>query len=167
MTALFHRLTALSIVLAGGLALAAPAVADAPLVPAPVTNAANPYFGRWAVFGDREVFTARGKLYKTMDIAPCGQGFCGVSVDPAGRCGITLFRFGGGQNPTSGALRGRGRWGSETKNIALNNYEDGIPSRRTVELYLGDGHDFGGRSGSMPRFHGEYRRTGVARCIAR
>jgi hypothetical protein len=93
-----------------------------------VSPASSPYYGRWTVDDESPVFTARGRLYKTIDVAPCGRDFCGVSVDDAGTCGATLFRFFG---------------------------------RRA------NGHSFGERSGSMPKFHANYRRLDAARCSAR
>ena len=51
------------------------------------------YFGRWTVSDDKPAFSAKGKLYKTFDVAPCGKDFCGISVSDSGSCGETLFRF--------------------------------------------------------------------------
>jgi hypothetical protein len=70
---------------ATGLALASGMVlADAPRQAtggrAVAADPRSPYYGRWTVGGAKEVFSARGKLYKTIDIAPCGRDFCGVSV---------------------------------------------------------------------------------------
>jgi hypothetical protein len=135
-----------------------PAAAEAP-------GAATPYYGRWTVAEDRPVFTARGKLYKTIDIAPCGRDFCGVSVDDKGKCGAVLFRF-LARNVAADTLRGHGKWGDERKNVVIYKY-DMDDAASNFELYLGDGHSFGERSGSMPKFHAEYRRLGNAKCSTR
>ena len=140
-----------------GIALSGPA-------PAAVEGGetATPYYGRWTVSEERPVFTARGKLYKTIDVGPCGRDFCGVSVDDKGKCGPLLFRF-LAKNVRAEELRGHGKWGNEQKNIAILRYDDSS----AFELYLGDGHNFGGRSASMPKFHADYRRAGNAKCSSR
>lgn len=151
------RLSMLVPVAVAGLALSgpAPAAADAP-------GSATPYYGRWTVDEDRPVFTARGKLYKTIDIAACGKDFCGISVDDKGKCGPVLFRF-LGKNVSAEMLRGKGKWGDEKKNVVIYSYGDDTG----FELYLGDGHSFGERSASMPKFHANYRKAGRASCSAR
>ena len=136
--------------------------------PPAATSASSPYFGRWAVSEDRSVFTTRGRLYKTIDVERCGRDFCGVSVDDRGRCGATLFRFLMAHADASDTLRGHGKWGDARMNVMLDNYEDDdAPGGRRVELYLGKGYDFGERSDNMPKFHAEYRKSGLAQCTAR
>jgi hypothetical protein len=143
------------------LALAGPALAGG-------TPASSPYYGRWTVSENRPVFTARGRLYRTIDVARCGSDFCGVSVGDKGACGTVLFRFLGGHATGTDVLHGHGKWGDAQKNIAIYSYTDTDgPGHNSVELYLGDGHDFGERSDNMPKFHATYRRLGSARCIAR
>jgi hypothetical protein len=154
------RMSMLVPVAAVGLALSGPAP-----VAAAAPGSATSYHGRWTVAEDRPVFTARGKLYKTIDIAPCGKDLCGVSVGDRGQCGTALFRV-LARNIHDYTLSGRGKWGNEQKNVVINTY-DGDDANSNFELYLGDGHSFGERSGSMPKFHAEYRRTGKARCTAR
>lgn len=157
--ALFHRLACLSIALAG----AASVQAAAP--------ASSRFYGRWAVSEERPVFTARGREYKTIDIAPCGNDFCGVSVADGGRCGAVLFRFLGhrARNDYDENLRGHAKWGNARKNVVVFWYDDGDkePITRTLELYLGEGYDFGERSANMPKFHANYARKGAAQCKAR
>ena len=159
MTALFHRFAAVSIGLAATLAAAAPLAAKAP---------DSPYWGRWTVNDKKAVFSSRGREYRTIDIAPCGKDFCGVSVGDNGRCGPVLFRFLMKRAPNGDELRGHGKWGSGRKNVMiwLFDYEDGN-LRRNMQLYLGDGYDFGERSENMPKFEAVYRKSGVARCTAR
>ncbi len=132
--------------------------------------ARSPYYGRWKVHEERPVFTAKGKLYKTIDIAPCGNDFCGVSVADNGKCGPTLFRFLASHADGTTTLRGKGRWGTDRKNVQIDTWEtdpsENVPGGRLINLYLGDGHDFGERSDNMPRFHAEYHRSGEARCKA-
>ena len=156
MKALFHSIAALSI----GLFSSIPALAAG----------TSPYYGRWTVNEDKPVWTAKGRMYRTIDIAPCGRDFCGVSVGDKGQCGPVLFRFlakhaGGGD-----ALHGRAKWGNATKNVQIGTWEldpKDWPGGREIDLYVGDGHDFGDRSANMPKFHGEYKRIGNARCLAR
>ena len=154
----------------GAVALAGAAhlAAGSPSAVSGAASGTSPYFGRWAVSEDRPVFTARGRLYKTIDVAPCGRDFCGVSVDDQGRCGTTLFRFLMAHADGADTLRGHGKWGAERKNVMLDNYEDSdAPGGHRIELYLGDGYDFGERSDNMPKFHAEYRKAGRAQCMAR
>lgn len=164
MTTLSQRIRYLSIAV---LALAG-------IITATVTSAAAPassrYYGRWSVSEDRPVFTARGRLYKTIDIAPCGNDFCGVSVNDKGQCGPVLFRFLGkrAHDDSGDYLRGHGKWGDARKNVVIYSFdEDGPPPNRTLELYLGEGYDFGERSDNMPKFHANYHRTRMAVCKAR
>lgn len=168
MKALFHSLAALSIGLVAALGVT---TSDLRASNAPRNVAApaqSPYYGRWAVSEERPVFTAKGRLYKTIDIAPCGRDFCGVSVSDANQCGAVLFRFLGSHADGDSTLRGHGRWGAATKTVQIDSYEmEGPPAGRGIDLYLGDGHDFGERSENMPKFHGEYRRLGEGRCTTR
>ncbi|MEQ1542775.1 MAG: hypothetical protein ABL926_11025 [Novosphingobium sp.] len=157
---LFHRLAGLSIMLAAATTASA---ASAP--------ASSRFYGRWAVADERPVFTARGREYKTIDIAPCGKDFCGVSVSDNGRCGAVLFRFLGHRARDEDAqdLRGHGKWGSARKNVLIYAFDDGeSPTpKRQIGLYLGEGYDFGERGGSMPKYHADYAHTGAAKCTAR
>lgn len=156
MKILSHCLAILSTIVAS-----APALAAAP--------ASSPYYGRWIVSEERPVFTARGREYKTIDIAPCGNDFCGVSVADKGQCGPVLFRFLGKRANADEWLKGHGKWGKDRKNVVIYSYDDDStkPITRTLELYLGEGYDFGERSDNMPKFHANYQKTGAARCKAR
>ena len=156
MKALFHSIAALSI----GLFAAIPALAAAP----------SPYYGRWTVKEAKPEWTAKGRMYRTIDIAPCGRDFCGVSVGDKGSCGPMLFRFLAKHAGGNDALHGHAKWGTQTKNVQIETWEtpaESWPGGREIDLYVGDGHDFGDRSENMPKFHGEYKRIGNARCTAR
>lgn len=157
MTALFHRAATLSIALTA-IASMSPAAA------AP----SSPYWGRWTVTDQSGPFSSRGREYKTIDIAPCGKDFCGVSVADNGKCGPTLFRFLMKRASGKEELRGHGKWGNGRKNVLIWMFrdEDDKP-RDEIQLYLGDGYDFGERSENMPKFDAMYRKSGVARCTAR
>lgn len=156
MIALFHRAASLSI--AAMLVTAALPAAAAP---------ARPYFGRWTL-NTNETLSSRGREYKTFDIAPCGRDFCGVSVNPNGSCGATLFRFLMKRADGKDSLRGHAKWGNARKNMVAWLYdEDGEEQQDNLQLYVGDGYDFGERSENMPKFDGTYRKSGVARCTAR
>lgn len=142
--------------------LAALATASASAAPPP-----SHHFGRWTVSDPAERFTAKGKLYKTIDIAPCGKDFCGVSVADRGQCGPTLFRF-LTKNSGRPMLQGHAKWGNAKKNIQIENWENPeSPGGREMEIYVGDGYDFGGRSDSMPKYNAVYKRLGQARCKVR
>ena len=169
MTALSHQFARLSMQLICGMAaLAGIACVAAGSQPAAAAGGTSPYFGRWTVSEDRPVFTPRGRLYKTIDFVPCGRDFCGVSVDDGGRCGATLFRFLMAHAGGDETLHGHGLWGAERKNVQIDTYADSErPEARTVEIYLGDGHDFNERSDNMPKFHAEYRKAGRAQCTSR
>jgi hypothetical protein len=154
-----------------GLALASGIVmAEAPQAGASTHFAPDPrssYYGRWTVSGDKEVFSSRGKLYKTIDIAPCGRDFCGVSVAVDQACGATLFRF-LARRTNDEMLHGHGVWGNVRKDITLEYYlNEEEPGGRIIVLNLGDGHDFGGRSDNMPKFTANYRPVSSARCTTR
>jgi hypothetical protein len=157
MKALFHPIAALSIAAALVSSVAVSAIEASP----------GPHFGRWTVSDPAARFTAKGKLYKTIDIAFCGKDFCGVSVGDKGQCGPTLFRF-LTKNARKPMLQGHGKWGNAKKNIQIENWENPeSPSGREMEIYVGDGYDFGGRSDSMPKYNAVYKRVGQARCKAR
>ncbi len=129
---------------------------------------ANVYLGRWTASEDKAAFSRRGLDYKTLDVASCGRDFCGVSVGRAGACGPTLFRFKAKSVTRQRGLSGHGRWGNAVKNVELFAWrETQMPGGRGLSLNLGDGHDFGSRSGSMPKFSADYSPAGTARCIAR
>lgn len=126
----------------------------------------TPYFGRWTVSDDKPVFTAKGKLYKTVDIAPCGNDFCGVSVDDKNQCGPTLFRF-LTIHAKNEQLVGHGLWGDARKKIEID-YVKPEADKPYVMLGLGaDDMDFTGREGSMPTYQANYKTTGQATCMAK
>lgn len=157
MKALFHSIAVLSIGV-----LAAPGAVAA--------TASSPYYGRWTINADKPVFTAKGQQYQSFDVAPCGRDFCGVSVSAKGQCGPVLFRFLAKHADGESTLYGHAKWGAMTKTVQIDTWETSAsewPGGRELALYLGDGHDFGERSENMPKFHGEYKRIGNARCTAR
>jgi hypothetical protein len=145
-------------------------MAEAPQRPAAghfAPDSRSAYYGRWTVSGAKEVFSTRGKLYKTIDIAPCGRDFCGVSVAANGTCGTTLFRF-LARRTNDEMLRGHGVWGNARKNITLEYYvNEDEPGGRVLDLNLGDGHDFGERSDNIPKFTANYRPVSAAQCTTR
>ncbi len=126
----------------------------------------SPYFGRWQVEEGDSRFSTRGRLYRTIDIAPCGRDFCGVSVNDQGGCGPTLFRFLGTHRDGDTRLIGHGRWGAAKKDITIDYYNSETPEEARFELNLGKGHDFGERGGSMPTFNATYSPHGSAQCRA-
>ena len=86
-------------------------------------TASSPYYGRWTVNEDKPVFTAKGRQYQTIDIAPCGKDFCGVSVGEKGQCGPVLFRFLARHASGETQLRGHAKWGDQTKNVQIGTWE--------------------------------------------
>lgn len=127
--------------------------------------ATDRYYGRWTVSDDTPAYSSKGILYKTIDLAPCGDDFCGVSVADDDSCGRVLFRF-----LTSHAddelLVGHGKWGKTKKKLELGyaKPEDAVPY---LYLALGsDDMDLTGREGSIPTFQANYERHGEAACTA-
>lgn len=139
------------------------------VAPAPAAAAGqSPYFGRWTVNDEEAKFSSKGIAYKTIDIAPCGTDFCGVSVNPNGTCGGVLFRFLGKHANGKTMLKGHARWGSAQKNVTIDSFEDAtFPSGRGFDLNLGDGYNFNERDGNIPKYYGTYKRIGASRCTAR
>lgn len=124
------------------------------------------YYGRWTVSDDKPVYSPRGKLYKTIDLAPCGKDFCGVSVADDHSCGQVLFRF-----LTTHAddedLIGHGKWGDSKKKLQIGLAK---PDDQPPYLYLGlgsDDMDLSGREGSIPTFQANYARSGEAVCTTK
>ncbi len=128
--------------------------------------ATSPYYGRWVSSDGERSFSSRGRDYRTIDIAPCGNDFCGVSVGANGQCGPVLFRFLAKRATADDALRGHGKWGKDRKNVVIY-YFDSDEDGKQLELYLGKGYDFGERSDNMPSFHTIYAPRGKAVCKAR
>lgn len=126
------------------------------------------YFGRWVVSDDKPAFTKRGILYKTIDVAPCGADFCGVSVSDKGDCGATLFRFLSIHSNVS-LLEGHGLWGDQKLKLQIEYQDpkDQDPPTTTPGFMLGLGDknfDFEGRDGSLPKFQANYKPAGAAVC---
>jgi len=125
----------------------------------------SPYFGRWTLMEEAQL-SSKGKLYKTIDVAPCSKDFCGVSVTDDGSCGPTLFRFFGFRTSQS-ELAGHGKWGDEKKKLVIMNLNSG-ETGGYIKLGIGDDDiDFTGREGSMPTFEANYTVTGAARCTTK
>ncbi len=125
----------------------------------------SPYFGRWINSEDKPRYSSKGILYKTIDIAPCGKDFCGVSVSDSGTCGATLFRF-LTIHANNEFLEGHGKWGSSKLKVQLvrNRNEKDEPN---LLIGLGDKtFDFEGREGSMPTYRGDYKRISESTCKA-
>lgn len=127
--------------------------------------ATDQYYGRWTLSDEKPVYSSKGISYKTIDIAPCGKDFCGVSVGEDSACGTTLFRL-----PTTPStdevFAGHGKWGKVEKTLQLNfaMMEDDQPY---LYVALGsDDMDITGREGSIPTFDAEYRLEGEAACTA-
>ncbi|MEP6826698.1 MAG: hypothetical protein ABJA10_01345 [Aestuariivirga sp.] len=126
------------------------------------------YFGRWTVSDDKPVFTKRGILYKTIDVAPCGADFCGVSVSDKGDCGATLFRF-LTEHADNDMLEGHGRWGDQKLKLQIEFLDPKTQNPPTttpgILLGLGDNNfDFEGREGSLAKFQANYKLDGDAKC---
>jgi hypothetical protein len=123
------------------------------------------YFGRWTVSDEKPDYSSKGLLYKTVDIAPCGKDFCGVSVDDKGVCGPTLFRF-FTAHAKDADLSGHGRWGKEKKKLEIS-YAQPSDAPPYLVLGVGDaGMDLTGREGSLPTFEANYKFMGKSSCSA-
>jgi hypothetical protein len=124
------------------------------------------FYGRWNVSDDKPVFSAKGKRYKTIDMAPCGNDFCGIAVEESDNCGPTLFRF-FTNHPDNEDLKGHGLWGKLKKTLIIG-YADPPGFKPHVYLGLGaDDMDFSGREGSEPTFQANYEKIGQASCTAK
>ena len=119
------------------------------------------HFGRFTVDDPTDKFSANGKLYRVVDIAPCGKDFCGVSVDGQ-TCGAILFRF-LSTHRADDTLEGHGKWGGEQLKLFIFASLDAP----TMTLSMG-GAKFNpeSRSGSVPTFTADYHRIGEATCKA-
>lgn len=107
--------------------------------------------------------SAKGKLYKTFDVAPCGKDFCGISVSDKGSCGETLFWF-LTIHENNDEITGLGRWGDVKKKLTVGIAKpDGLPSYMLLGLG-NDDLDITGREGSTPSFYANYKRQGDAVC---
>jgi hypothetical protein len=149
-------------------ALAALAAFGAPVEAGAPVSVKPPPYGRWTVDEARPIFTARGRLYKTVDIAPCGRRFCGVSVGDDGKCGALLFRLSMPAADWSDGLYGRSKWGNGQQDFGIYDGTEVQSKHFTrIELSVGNEIDFNSRSGSMPKFQAAYRRLGAARCVAK
>jgi hypothetical protein len=150
------------------MSIATAAMASGGIVMSAAAASPSTYGGRWTVSDPNPVFSAKGRFYKTVDVARCGNDVCGVSVADNGACGPTLFRFRTATLARNDPAKGHGRWGTVKKNIVVDTWADAdLPGGRRMLLSLGDGYDFGERSGNMPKYSADYRPTGKAACIAR
>lgn len=126
----------------------------------------SPYFGHWTQTVLDTPASAKGKLYRSIDVAPCGKDFCGVSVADDGSCGPTLFRF-LTIHASDEELKGHGKWG-DAKKIVVIDYVKAEGEEPYVMLGLGEPDlDFTGREGSMPTFQANYAVKGTAHCTAK
>lgn len=167
MRTLFHAAIGLSISLGAGAAILGFATSPSDAMQQAANGNGSPYYGRWTVNEEDPKFSSRGREYKNIDIAPCGKDFCGVSVSDSGACGKVLFRF-LSKNRNADQLNGHGKWGTAKKNVVIYHWEDDeTPPTRGLQIYLGDGYNFGDRGGNMPMYEAPYKRTGVAYCKAK
>ncbi|MEO5808288.1 MAG: hypothetical protein ABIQ45_17435 [Devosia sp.] len=132
-----------------------------------LAHAATPeYYGRWAVSDEAPAYSSKGILYKTIDIAPCGNDFCGVSVADDSSCGDVLFRF-FTTHTIDEELVGHGKWGKAKKKLEMG-YVASDPDPAYMYLALGaDDMDMSGREGSIPTFQANYKRQGDVACKAK
>ena len=127
--------------------------------------ATDQYYGRWTVSDKKPAYSSKGILYKTIDIAPCGEDFCGVSVADDNSCGQVLFRLLTTQADDED-LVGHGRWGKAKKKLQLGYV---VLEDETPNMYLALGSedmDLSGREGSIPAFQAGYRQEGEVACTA-
>ena len=123
------------------------------------------YYGRWTVSDDKPAYSSKGIIYKTIDIAPCGNDFCGISVADDNSCGKTLFRF-FTTHASDEELTGHGKWGEAKKKLQMGYAK---PDSQTPYMYVAvgsDDMDITGREGSIPTFQANYKNLGQASCTA-
>ncbi len=133
-------------------------------------NTVHDYYGRWTIDEKSVASSVREKLYQTIDVAPCGSDFCGISVDTTGTCGVTLFRI-RYTPPNDGfkgdKLNGSGVWGDKMKYIEVSVYNLPKPKKgRAFWIALGGKHNIASRV-DMPTFIGEYSLIGEAKCMVK
>jgi hypothetical protein len=127
--------------------------------------ATDQYYGRWTVSDDKPAYSSKGMLYKTIDVAPCGNDFCGVSVADDNSCGEVLFRF-LTTHADDEELTGKAKWGKAKKKLQLGYAK---PENETPYLYLAlgsDDMDLSGREGSIPTFQADYKQAGEVACTS-
>ena len=123
------------------------------------------YYGRWTVSDDKPAYSSKGIIYKTIDIAPCGNDFCGISVADDNSCGKALFRF-FTTHASDEELTGHGKWGEAKKKLQMGYAK---PDNQTPYMYVAvgsDDMDITGREGSIPTFQANYKNLGQASCTA-
>lgn len=154
---MFHLTTNIAVA-AAGLALALSATSAA--------ASTEHFYGRWTVSDEKPAYSAKGKFYKTIDVAMCGKDFCGIAVDDNNKCGPTLFRF-FTTHAADEELTGHGLWGAAKKKLIMG---IATPADAPAYMYLGlgaDDMDLGGREGSDPIFDANYKTSGTATCTAK
>jgi hypothetical protein len=132
----------------------------------------SPYPGRWTVAtiedaedSDAEPVSARGLIYHTIDMAPCGKDLCAVSVGANDACGALLFKIAAKKAADFDYLEGRALWGKGKKNLVIYMARGDTPDQNSFDLYIGDGHDFGERSDNIPKYYAYYTPAGAAKCV--
>jgi hypothetical protein len=156
MPILSHVARAVSTGLLGLAALAATPVLAGP---------ASPYFGRWTLADPKPHYTARAAEYRTIDIAPCGKDFCGVSVGPKGACGAVLFRLLAKHLPGDDMITAHAKWGNDKLKMMIEPDKGNV---FTFFIGLGDRrYEMESRSSSMPKFDGQYTSAGAASCTTK
>lgn len=144
-------------------ALAALALGGAPAAQAVEVS---PYFGHWTQTALDSPVSSKGKLYTSIDVAPCGKDFCGVSVAADGSCGPTLFRF-LTIHASNEELKGHVKWGNAKKTVVIDYVKNDVEPPY-VMLGIGEPDlDFSSREGSMPIFSANYTVKGEAHCFAK
>lgn len=123
------------------------------------------YMGRWVIDDPTDKFSENGRLYRIVDIAPCGNDFCGVSVGEQSSCGSTLFRF-LTAHAHDEVLSGHGKWGSAKKKLEISGSTDDKKATVIALGIGGDDYSIMAREGSMPTFEASYHRIGEAACKA-
>ena len=124
--------------------------------------ATEQYYGRWTVSDEEPAYSSKGIRYKTIDVAPCGEDFCGISVGEDNSCGEVLFRF-LTTHPADELLVGHGRWGNAKKKLEMYYGDDSEAPYMFVALGSDD-MDLSGREGSIPTFQASYERQGEVAC---
>ena len=119
------------------------------------------FFGRWETLEPHDKYSANGKLYRMIDVVPCGKDMCGISVD-GGVCGVTLFRV--PVPPNEAGFGGDGRWGRGTLGLVAQ-VMGGSP-KDFLNISLGDKTANLGSRNSMPTYSADYHMTGKAVCVA-
>lgn len=118
--------------------------------------------GRWALAQGSQTSAEQQKPYKTIDIQPCGDGLCGVSVNDKGDCGETLFRdLTLHEGPLGTFADGSGPWGKDILDLRIVYLDETAQIGVFLSSFTPGANDEGTRS---VEYHETYQHIAEAAC---